>query len=83
MLLSLYGLGTNIGLKRISSGEDGEKYKDLVYVRRRFLGKEQLRSTSSQLSNEILSVRLPQLWGEKQPVSTPNSSAVLLPKLLP
>lgn len=64
LLLCLYGLGTNIGLKRVVVGENGENYKDLQYVLRRFIGKEQLRATISQLVNEILAIRLPQIWGE-------------------
>jgi hypothetical protein len=36
LLLCLYGLGTNTGLKRVSSGAGAESYPDLVYVRRRF-----------------------------------------------
>jgi hypothetical protein len=40
LLLCLYGLGTNTGLKRVSSGAGAESYPDLVYVRRRFIRKE-------------------------------------------
>ena len=36
LLLCLFGLGTNTGLKPISAGGHGESYKDLLYVRRRF-----------------------------------------------
>ena len=36
LLLCLYALGTNTGLKRVSAGDHGETYKDLQYVRRRF-----------------------------------------------
>lgn len=35
LILCLYGLGTNTGLKRIAAGEHGESYKDLLYVRRK------------------------------------------------
>ena len=35
LLLCLYGLGTNTGLKRIAAGEHDENYQDLLYVRRR------------------------------------------------
>jgi hypothetical protein len=37
LLLCLNGLGTNTGLKRMASGQDGVTYKDLLYVRRRFI----------------------------------------------
>jgi hypothetical protein len=43
LLLCLYGLGTNTGLKRVSSGAGAENYPDLLYVRRRFIRKESFR----------------------------------------
>jgi hypothetical protein len=39
-LLRAYGLGTNAGLQRMSGGERGESYKDLLYVRHQFISKE-------------------------------------------
>ena len=44
LLICLYGLGTNTGIKRLSLGELGEKYADLLYVRRKFIHKSQLRN---------------------------------------
>jgi len=35
LLLTLDGLGTNTGLKRVSNGQPDPEYKDLLYVRRR------------------------------------------------
>lgn len=32
LLICLYGLGTNTGIKRLSLGELEEKYQDLLYV---------------------------------------------------
>jgi hypothetical protein len=37
LLLCLYGLGTNAGLKRMVSGETALSYRELLYVRRRFM----------------------------------------------
>lgn len=34
LLLCLFGLGTNTGLKRISTGGTGENYPDLLYIKR-------------------------------------------------
>jgi TnpA family transposase len=64
MLLSLYGLGTNTGLKRMSGGEPGESYKDLLYVRHRYLLKEHLRAATRQVANAIFESRLSAIWGE-------------------
>lgn len=64
LLLCLYGLGTNTGLKRMAVGEHGVTYKDLLYVRRRFITKDQLRHAITQVVNATFHVRLPQIWGE-------------------
>jgi hypothetical protein len=64
LLLCLYGLGTNTGLKRVSSGAGAESYPDLVYVRRRFLRKEPFREAIAKVVNGVFRVRLPHIWGE-------------------
>src|SRR5260370_32182390 len=63
-LLCLYGIGTNTGLKRVSSGTRGESYSDLLYVRRRFIRKELLRNAIAHVVNAIFHSRLPHIWGE-------------------
>jgi hypothetical protein len=76
LLLCLYGLGTNTGLKRMPVGEHGVTYKDLHYVRRRFITKDQLRHAIAQVVNAIFHVRLPEIWGEGTTPAppTPRSS---------
>jgi hypothetical protein len=37
LLLCLNGIGTNTGLKRMAAGQNDITYKDLLYVRRRFI----------------------------------------------
>ena len=64
LLLCLYGLGTNTGLKRINTGIKGENYQDLLYVRRRYLYKDQLRSAIAEVANAIFEIRSPDIWGE-------------------
>lgn len=64
MLLCLYGLGTNAGLKRMCSGGGEDGYLDLQYVRRRYITKEQLRAAIAQVCNAIFHVRNPALWGK-------------------
>jgi TnpA family transposase len=64
LLLCLYALGTNTGLKRVCAGDHGEAYKDLQYVRRRFLDREQLRAANATIANAIFARRLPHIWGE-------------------
>ncbi|NET61350.1 MAG: Tn3 family transposase, partial [Symploca sp. SIO2E6] len=64
LLLCLYGLGTNTGLKKINTGINGENYQDLLYVRRRYIHKEQLRSAIAEVINAIFEIRSPSIWGE-------------------
>ncbi len=64
LILCLYGLGTNTGLKRVAAGDHGESYKELLYVRRKFIHKENLRQAISKVTNAILAIRVTEIWGE-------------------
>jgi hypothetical protein len=37
LLLCLHGIGTNTGLQRMNAAHHGATYRDLVYVRRRYI----------------------------------------------
>jgi TnpA family transposase len=63
LLYCLYALGTNTGLSRVAAGDATVGYRDLLYVRRRFLNPESLRAAIQALANEILRVRQPEWWG--------------------
>jgi TnpA family transposase len=64
LILVLYGLGTNTGLKRIAAGNGGINQQDLFYVRRKFINKENLRNSISSVVNAILEARVKDIWGE-------------------
>jgi TnpA family transposase len=64
LLLCLYGMGTNTGLKRISMGDHGQNYQELLYTRRRFIRTEHLRQAIIDVANAIFRVRQPHIWGE-------------------
>ena len=64
LLLCLYGLGTNTGLKRVAAGDPESGYSDLRYVRRRFIHKEQLRAAIACVVNGIFDARSTEIWGE-------------------
>ena len=64
LLLCIFGMGTNTGLKRINTGINGENYQDLLYVRRRYIHKDQLRSAIAEVVNAIFEIRFPYIWGE-------------------
>lgn len=64
LLLCLYGLGTNTGLKRLSDEMGDDSYQDLLYVKRRFIHQDQLRNAIACVANAIFDVRKPTIWGE-------------------
>ncbi|MFC4251588.1 Tn3 family transposase [Sinimarinibacterium flocculans] len=64
LLLSLYGLGTNTGLKRVVTSEIPESYKDLVYAKRRYITREFLRNAIGKVVNATFAARDPEIWGE-------------------
>jgi hypothetical protein len=67
-LLCLYGLGTNIGLKQVSSMTNatglGEKYTDLRYIYQRYLHRELLREAIRAVVNDTFRIRDSSIWGE-------------------
>ena len=64
LLLALYGLGTNAGLKRIASGRHGVSYKELLHIRRRYIDKASMRDAIRRVVNAIMAVRAAEIWGE-------------------
>jgi len=64
LLLCLYGLGTNTGLKRMLTGLEGTTYKELRYVRERFIRKEGLRQAIAKVVNATFAARQASIWGE-------------------
>ncbi|MBF0235101.1 MAG: Tn3 family transposase [Desulfamplus sp.] len=63
LLLCLFGMGTNTGIKSMGFQSEDD-YKDLLYIRRRFISKDSLRQAITQVVNATLAVRLQQFWGE-------------------
>ena len=64
LLLCLYGLGTNAGLKRVSAGVEDVSYKEMLHVHRRFIHVEALRDAARRVANATLAIRNPMIWGE-------------------
>jgi TnpA family transposase len=64
LLLGLYGLGTNAGLKRVSMSDHGEAYTDLRYVYQRYIHKAALREAITRVVNATLRARQAHIWGE-------------------
>jgi hypothetical protein len=63
LLLSLYAIGSNTGLKRISAANDDTNYSDLRYIKRRFINVANTRQAITEIVNAILEVRNPSIWG--------------------
>lgn len=64
LLLCLYALGSNTGLKRISAANEDASHSDLNYVKRRFINEEGVKAAIVDVVNEIIAIRDPAIWGE-------------------
>lgn len=64
LLLCLYAIGSNTGLKRISAANDDSNYSDLRYIKRRFINEANVRNSITSVVNAIFSVKDLKIWGE-------------------
>lgn len=64
LLLSLFGLGTNTGLKAVSAGSHTDSYRELLYIRNKFIHKDHLRKANAVVTNHIIYNRMKEVWGE-------------------
>ncbi len=65
LLLVLFSLGTNLGLRRIHAAtQPGCSYDDLRYFRSRYVTTGAVRKANIDLVNRILDVRSRRVWGE-------------------
>ncbi len=64
LLVCLYGLGTNAGLKRLAVGPHGFSYKELLHTWRRYIDAESLRDATRRVANATLAARDPRIWGD-------------------
>lgn len=62
LLLVLYGLGSNIGIKRMANHENS--YSNLLYLKRKYIDRDNLISAIGEVVNSTLEVRNPEIWGE-------------------
>jgi hypothetical protein len=63
LLLVLFALGTNTGIKHVADGDHGHSEAALRHVRRLHVTKENLRRAISTLVNANYAARDPELWG--------------------
>ena len=66
LLLCLFALGTNMGIKAIvNTGEHGETEAALRHVRRHFITRDNLRRAVSKVINATFEARDPNWWGTR------------------
>jgi len=65
LLMVLFALGTNTGLKRISGSTNGPvTFDNLRYLKRKYINKDNLRNANIAVVNAINKARLGNIWGE-------------------
>ena len=64
LLLCLYGIGSNTGLKRISIANGDVSFSDLRYVKNRFINKINVKNAIRAVVDNVLKIRDPEVWGE-------------------
>jgi TnpA family transposase len=64
LLLCLYGMGTNVGIKAVSQGDHGQSYQELLSTRRLYINTDQLRAAITDVTNATFRIRHPHIWGE-------------------
>ncbi|MEY8717360.1 Tn3 family transposase [Francisella philomiragia] len=64
LLLCIYAIGTNAGLKKISIANGDVNYSDLKYIKNRFINPSNLRIAIRKVINKVIEIRDPQIWGE-------------------
>lgn len=65
LLLCIFGIGSNTGIKRMSGiSIDTEKYDDLRYVKKRFMTCQNIRFAIQDVVNEVNNIRDKSVWGE-------------------
>ncbi|QGM48321.1 Tn3 family transposase [Methylocystis heyeri] len=64
LLLCLYALGTNAGLKRIAGAAPDVSYEELLHVHRRFVHAPALREACARVANATLAIRNAAVWGD-------------------
>ncbi|CAN0602146.1 unnamed protein product, partial [Ectocarpus sp. 12 AP-2014] len=63
LLLCIFGIGSNTGLKRISIANEDVTYNDLRYIKKRYINSTNIRNVIRVMINNVLRIRNPDLWG--------------------
>ncbi len=77
LLLCLFGLGTNTGLKAVSAGSSTDSYRELRYLRYKFIRKDHLRKANAEVVNRIIIYRLKEVWGDATTACASDSREII------
>ncbi|WP_187430127.1 Tn3 family transposase [Roseobacter fucihabitans] len=64
LLLALHGIGTTIGLKAVAAGPYNVTYKELLYIRQRFIHKNALRAATRAIADATNRIRATDIRGD-------------------
>ena len=64
ILLAIYGLGTNVGLKHMCSGNPHISYHQLRHIKDYFISSDNLKHALTKVANALFEIRLKEIWGE-------------------
>src|SRR3546814_20572035 len=74
LLLGLYGLGTNAGLKVVAGATPDVSDEELLHVHRRFIHAPALREACARVANATLAIRTAAVWGDAGTASASDST---------
>jgi TnpA family transposase len=76
LILGLFGIGTNAGLKRVSAGRHGISYKELSRTKQIYINKYSLRRAIAKIVNATFEARDPRIWGEGTTACASDSTQI-------
>jgi hypothetical protein len=62
-LLCIYGIGTNMGLSRMASGEFSNLESALQYVKLHYITPDSIKEAIKDVVNSVIFIRDPKVWG--------------------
>ena len=63
ILLTIFGLGTNVGLKHMCAGNAHVSEHQLRHIKNYFLSPDNLKNALSKVANALFRIRLEEIWG--------------------
>ncbi|KTD53859.1 Tn3 family transposase [Legionella sp. PATHC038] len=73
ILLSIYGMGTNVGLKHMCAGNAHVSEYQLRHIKNYFLSTDNLKNALSKVANALFKIRLKDIWGD-MPIAVASDS---------